>query len=698
MNRLQYETSPYLLQHAANPVDWYGWKPEAFERARAENKPILVSIGYSACHWCHVMEHESFENPDVAAVMNEYFVNIKVDREERPDVDAIYMEACQILTGGGGWPLNCFLTPEGKPFFSGTYYPPRPAHNRPSWMHVLRHLANAWQDQRPAVYEQADKLLGYIQRNDDVFFEKNANNPDLLLTASPFSPELLENIFYQMRERFDRAEGGFGGAPKFPSSMAIQYLLNYHWFTGNAEALEHALFSLDRMCMGGIYDQLGGGFARYATDREWLVPHFEKMLYDNALLVSVLADACQLLQTTGAKNREATRRVALYQRTIEETLAFVERELTHTSGGFFSALDADSEGEEGKFYVWQKNEIEQVLGGDADEFCAFFGVVAEGNWEHTNILWCPLHMDVFAENNGLDAAALEQRLSVCRKKLFEHRAVRVRPGLDDKTLSGWNALMATAYAKAFAALGHEAYRIAAARNTEFVLANMTDKTTGRLLHSWKNGVPQIMGVLEDYAFLIAALTDIWQITFNSKYLAQAQALLEQVFAYFHDPESGLFFYTASDQTDLILRRKDLYDNATPSGNSTMVHNLQRLGILLDRRDWREHAVQMLEKMRTTVEHYPLSFERWAVALVYETHPYLEIAVVGGNATEKAAALRQRFLPNAVFAASQETDSSSPLLAGKSGEAEALIYVCRDYICHKPLKTLEEFDQFIGNSP
>jgi uncharacterized protein len=395
MNRLQYESSPYLLQHAHNPVDWYAWRPEAFARAKAENKPILVSIGYSTCHWCHVMERESFENPDIAALMNERYINIKVDREERPDVDAIYMDACQILTGGGGWPLNCFLTPEGKPFFAGTYYPPRPAHNRPSWMQVLQHLANIWETKREVAYEQADKLLGHIQRNDNVFLEKPASELAMQGDAA-FTPAMLENAFYQMREQFDRVEGGFGGAPKFPSSMAIQYLLHYHWFTGNSEALEHALLSLDKMIMGGIYDQIGGGFARYATDREWLVPHFEKMLYDNALLVMVLSEAYKLLHTTDSDARQVPHRANLYRQTIEETLGFIQREMTHPMGGFYAAQDADSEGEEGKFYVWSRVEIEEVLGEDADLFCAFYGVTPEGNWEHTNILWRPVAAEVFA--------------------------------------------------------------------------------------------------------------------------------------------------------------------------------------------------------------------------------------------------------------------------------------------------------------
>ncbi|TNE49793.1 MAG: thioredoxin domain-containing protein [Bacteroidetes bacterium] len=695
MNRLQYETSPYLLQHANNPVDWYAWKPEAFERAQAENKPILVSIGYSTCHWCHVMERESFENPDIAAFMNDYFINIKVDREERPDVDAIYMDACQIMTGGGGWPLNCFLTPEGKPFFAGTYYPPRPMHNRPSWLQLLQHMSNIWETKRKTAYEQADRIMEYIQRNDRVFLEKPdaAISPD---TASVFTPALLEQIMDKMRDQFDRTAGGFGGAPKFPATMGIQYLLNHFWYTGNSEALEHALFSLDKMIMGGIYDQLGGGFARYATDREWLVPHFEKMLYDNALLVGVLADALKLVQDSirVAPRPALKARVDLYRDTIAESLEYIDREMTHPEGGFFAAQDADSEGVEGKFYVWTKSEIDQLLGEDAALFCSFYGVTEAGNWEGVNILWRPESFEAFAAAHGLEVNALRQTLAACRQTLFEVRAGRIPPGRDDKVILGWNALMCSAYAQAFTALGKETYREKAVRNIEFILEHMVLETDGRLSHTWKDGRAQYMAVLDDYAFLIAALLDIWQITFNSKFLTLAAKYTEQVFSYFHDTESGLFFFTASDQTDVIIRKKDLYDSATPSGNSTMAHVLQRLGILLDRQDWREQAVRMLQGMQATIAQYPLSFERWATALMNEVHPALEIAVLGGNALDKALDVQRRFLPNKVVAAGTEPSADNPLLAHKPASADALIYLCREYACQKPVQSLADFDQLI----
>ncbi|GAB4490429.1 MAG: thioredoxin domain-containing protein [Saprospiraceae bacterium] len=675
MNHLQHETSPYLLQHAHNPVDWYAWRPEAFERAQAEQKPILVSIGYSTCHWCHVMERESFENEDIAAFMNENFINIKVDREERPDVDAIYMEACQIITGGGGWPLNCFLTPEGKPFYAGTYFPPRPAYNRPSWLQVLSHLTNIWETKREVAYEQAEKLLAHISRNDDIFIQKPALNLSTLETPKPFN---LETIYAQMRDRFDRAEGGFGGAPKFPSTMAIQFLLNYHFFTKNPEALEHAQLSLDKMIQGGIYDQIGGGFARYATDRAWLVPHFEKMLYDNALLVSVLSEAYKLTRKT------------LYRETVEETLEYIEREMTNAEGGFYSAQDADSEGVEGKFYVWDKTEIVAVLKEEASLFCSFYDVTEKGNWEEKNILWRPSSFEKFAAANDLEVENLKKRLKTSREKLFAVRSKRVWPGLDDKILLSWNALMASGYVAAFTALGHEKYREAAVRNIEFLLKNFADEQSARLKHS----VSQDEAFLEDYAFFIAALTDVYQITFDVRYLHIAGKYADAVLSYFLDAESGLFYFTDARQADIILRKKDLYDNATPSGNSTMALNLQRLGILLDRNDWRERASAMLATMRESVERYPLSFERWAAAMMNEVYPLHEIAVVGDNAAEKALKIQKEFLPNKVIAATVVPDEAMPLLAGKTGQSDALIYVCRDFACQRPVSDLSEFRQMV----
>jgi len=683
MNNLQYESSPYLLQHAHNPVDWYAWKPEAFERARAEQKPILVSIGYSTCHWCHVMERESFENEDVAAFMNEHFINIKVDREERPDVDAIYMEACQLLTGAGGWPLNCFLTPDTKPFYAGTYFPPRTAHNRPGWLQLLQHLANIWETKRDTATDQAERLLANIQRNDGIFIQVKSLET---LDHKGYLPTDAQAIFTKIRAQFDHSEGGFGGAPKFPSTMALQWLLNWHYFSGNPEALQHAQFSLEQMSRGGIYDQIGGGFARYATDREWLVPHFEKMLYDNALLVSVLSEAHKSIkdQSFAVHNPHAT--------IITQTLGYIAREMTSPDGGFYSAQDADSEGVEGKFFVWDKAEIEKALGQDAHLFCAFYGVTQAGNWEEKNILWRPHKYEAFASDHRISVEDLQKHLETSSEALLALRSKRIWPGLDNKILLGWNALMVSAYTAAYTALGNDAYQQAAVRNLDYLVGNFQNGPAfnGNDQGKWRHSASQPFAFLDDYAFLIAAFIDTYQITFDPAYLQLAGACTVYVFDHFHDTETGMFFYTDSVQTDLLFRKKDLYDNATPSGNSTMVHNLQRLSILLDRPEWREAASNMLSAIRETLEKYPLSFERWASAMLNEIYPLHEIAIVGANAHEKALEIQARVLPNKVIAASRFPDDSQPLLAGKPGSDDALIYVCRNFACQRPVTTLEDF--------
>ncbi|MFZ4634412.1 MAG: thioredoxin domain-containing protein [Saprospiraceae bacterium] len=685
-NLLIHETSPYLLQHAHNPVEWYAWKPEAFERAKAEDKPILVSIGYSTCHWCHVMERESFEKEDIAAFMNAHFINIKVDREERPDVDAIYMEACQILTGGGGWPLNCFLTPDARPFYAGTYYPPLPAHNRPSWLQLMQHLSNLWDTKRETVFEQADRLMGFMEKNDEVLVQKTGSTVpalELLLEKSvqPFTRDLLDNIYYRMRERFDRVEGGFGGAPKFPSTMAIQFLLHYTHFTGNPEALEHARLSLDKMIQGGIYDQLAGGFARYSTDREWLAPHFEKMLYDNALLVTVLSDALKLTGETR------------YRETIEETLGYIERVMTHPEGGFYSAEDADSEGVEGKYYVWSKSEIENLLAPeDATLFCSFYDVSEEGNWEHHNILRRTMDYDEFAAANNMQAETLRNRMRYARAVLLRVRDQRIPPGLDDKCLLNWNALMCSAYAAAYTATGHEPWKQNAIRSMAFMLDKFVDGE--RLYHTWKDGRAQYDAFLDDYAFLIAALIDVYQISFDVHYLQEAEKYTNVVLSYFREENGALFYFTDSRRHDLIMRKKDLYDNATPSGNSTMALNLERLGLHLDRRDWRTLSTNMLLKLRDTVERFPLSFERWACAIQHAAYGWHEVAVVGQNAFEKVRELQRVFAPNAVWAATLPDNNTLPLLVDKTGENDALIYVCRDYACQRPVLTIESYRELI----
>ena len=683
MNHLIHETSPYLLQHAHNPVNWYAWKPEAFERAISENKPIIVSIGYSTCHWCHVMERESFENQDIADIMNENFICIKVDREERPDVDQIYMEACQIISGSGGWPLNCFLLPDGRPFFAGTYYPPQSVYGRPSWTQVLHNLSNAFKLKRDVVEQQANQLTDII-RNSDKNFVKNTEGGHLLKmddeTASVFNTAYLQNVFYALRERFDRVEGGFGGAPKFPSTMSIQFLMDYYFYTKNEEALAHAELSLMKMIQGGIYDQLGGGFARYATDREWLIPHFEKMLYDNALLITTLSDAYKLTKKD------------IYSETIEETLSFIQREMMAPEGGFYSAYDADSEGVEGKFYVWDKEEIESILGSEASLFCAFYDVTEEGNWEEKNILWRQRNYEIFAKENGLEVSFLKDTLRKSRKKLFEIREKRIKPGLDDKILLSWNTLMISAFARAYEALGTEGYHKVAIESLDFIFKNFKQSEGIGLYHTYKNGQAQYAGFLEDYAFLIEALIDVYGITFDKQYIEKAKQYADFTIENFFDESTNLFYFTSAKQKDILLRKKDLYDSATPSGNATMVRNLQRLGHFFDDKNYKSLNVNMLMSVEKALERYPSSLSKWAGSALALVFPPYEIAVVGMDAHSKSKAINMLFLPNKILMSSVEEDTAFPLLDGRSSDTEggeSLIYVCQNYACKIPVKTIEE---------
>jgi len=688
MNRLIHETSPYLLQHAHNPVDWYPWGEEALQRAKAENKPILVSIGYSACHWCHVMERESFEDEQIAAYMNQHFINIKIDREERPDIDAIYMDAVQVLTGAGGWPLNCFLTPDARPFYGGTYFPPVSKYQRPSWIQVLRSLSDAFRNKRDTVEDQAKQLMAYLEKSDTTLTDKIATNP-----KRPENFDLLRDIFYQIRARFDGVEGGFGGAPKFPGTMSLSFLLKYYHNTKNTpgsnahEALAHLELSLDKMIRGGIYDQLGGGFARYATDKAWLVPHFEKMLYDNALLVHLLANAYKVTKKP------------LYKTTIDEILAYIQREMMSQEGGFYAAQDADSEGVEGKFFVWNKSEIETILGEEADLFCHFYDVTEQGNWEEKNILHRADSLKDYVEQNSLDFVQTKNKLNTSRKKLFQHREKRIKPGLDDKILLSWNALMCTGFAKAYEATQHDIYRRIVKDNLAFIFNKFQQaKGSEALYHTYKNGIAKYEAFLDDYAFLIAALLDAYEITFDTTYIDKAGQLTDFVIEKFFDKTHQLFYYTSDNQTDVIVRQRQIYDNATPSGNSTMVSNLQRLGLILEREDYTEVAENMLQKMHHAIVNYPNSFGRWAEALTAQVYPYVEIAVIGEKAENMAAQINEQYIPHKVIMAVREENETYPLLFGKYAESdETLTYICRNYACQAPVETLEEVIETLNNS-
>lgn len=690
MNQLSKETSPYLLQHAHNPVHWYAWKPEAFEKAVREDKPILVSIGYSTCHWCHVMERESFENQSVADFMNQHFVCIKVDREERPDVDQIYMEACQLVSGSGGWPLNCFLTPDTRPFFAGTYYPPQPAYGRPSWQQILQNMAGAFQQKRDVVEEQADKLTGIIRDADKSFTKKTAfsskiegkndENTEGSAFQNIFNTGLLATIFKNLSDRFDHVEGGFGGAPKFPSTMSIQYLLDYYFYTKNEDALYHAELSLQKMIQGGIYDQIGGGFARYATDRAWLIPHFEKMLYDNALLIQVIAEAYKLTKKD------------IYRETIEETLTFVVREMTPPdSPVFYSAYDADSEGIEGKFYVWEKAEIDAILKQEAPLFCRFYDVSEEGNWEENTILWRQNSYESFAESEKIDVLELKNNLKTCREKLFLEREKRIKPSLDDKILLSWNALMISAYAKAFEALNTEGYRKSAIEALDFILIHFQNPEGG-YFHTYKNGQAQFAAFLEDYAYLIEALLDVYHITFDEKYLYKAQELTDFVLENFWDSTDNLFYFTSKNQTDILLRKKDLYDSAMPSGNSTMAKNLGRLSVIFDNLSYKNIHFEMLATVVDSLKMYPSSFSKWASTTIFAVHAPFEIAVLGDNYLDKALKINTLFLPNKILMASQKQNAALPLL---DRHTEGGIFLCQNYTCQLPVQTVEELVELMN---
>lgn len=680
MNRLANETSPYLIQHAHNPVDWYPWGEEALQRALQEDKPILVSIGYAACHWCHVMERESFEDIETARIMNEHFINIKIDREERPDLDHIYMDAVQAMTGSGGWPLNVFLTPGKHPFYGGTYFPPVKAYNRPSWKDVLLALSQAFKERREDIETQADNMTAHLMQSSR--FGSNAV-PELLIPHNELFTRMQCDTMYQnIMQQADKEWGGFGNAPKFPGTFIIQYLLRYHHSFKEQRALDQALLSLDKMLQGGIYDQLGGGFSRYSTDGQWLAPHFEKMLYDNALLVDVLSEACQL---TG--NR-------IYAQTIAETLNFVQRELTDAGGAFYAALDADSEGVEGKFYTWSKEEIDTVLGADAAIFCEFYDVTEDGNWEEQNILRILQPVAVFAGAKGLDEEELYRKLADCREKLMSVRDERVRPALDDKILLGWNALMIHACCKAYAALGGHQYKEMAINAVNFCMDNMQHVDKQAFYHTFKAGKAKYPAFLDDYAYLIKAFIALQEVTGEFNWLEKAVNLTEYVLNNFSDETNLFFYYTEEGQQDVIVRKKEVYDGATPSGNAVMAANLRYLSIIYDKKEWADRALRMIFEQSQSVVRYPTSFGIWGGLMLQEVKGVKEIAVVGADYRVKMMETGRRYIPFKVLLGAEKDKEGVPLLEHREQAGKTWIYVCEDYHCIKPVSDIEEIFNLI----
>ncbi len=670
-NRLIHEQSPYLLQHAHNPVDWYPWCDEAFERAERENKPVLISIGYAACHWCHVMEHESFEDEETAAYMNEHFINIKVDREEHPDVDHMYMDAVQAISGSGGWPLNVFATPQRVPFYGGTYYPPRPAYNRPSWRQLLQRMQEIWAQQHDEVSAQAGQMLQYLQ---------NAAKAGIATQGAAWDKKSCAAMAENLLQQADKEFGGFGRAPKFPGTMAITYLLEYYHYTANEEALGHALHSLDAMINGGIYDQLGGGFARYSTDEKWLAPHFEKMLYDNALLVMSACDAYTLT------------RKPHYREVIAETIVFVERELKDSSGGYYSALDADSEGVEGKFYTWTWDEWQEATGGDA-LLEAYWGVVPGGNWEHTNILHVAKEVPLLAGEWDMPAEEILTRVEAAKQKLFAIRSRRQRPLTDDKSLLSWNALMNIALVKAAVALDEPGYLERAEAHAAWMLKAFDDNGWK---HVWKQDKARIQAKLDDMAYLTQALLQLASATGDENLLLRASEILEGTEQAFTD-EAGIFFYfTAASQKDIPVRKADLYDGALPSANAVMAHNLLVLGACFERQGWSERAYTMLRRMSGSAGRYTYSFAYWAMLMQRYERGLLTVVSAGPAAAEKQNGLEKHFLPHAYLLTSKKEISEVPVLLQRYSSLQTLIFVCTRDACMAPVADVQGALQLINS--
>ncbi len=699
-NRLARESSPYLKQHAHNPVDWYPWGSEALERARAEDKPIFLSVGYSACHWCHVMERESFENERIAALMNEGFVNIKVDREERPDLDDIYMAATQMLSGQGGWPNSVFLTPDLKPFFAGTYFPPDPRHGRPGFPQVLEAIAGAWKEKRDEVTRVSEEVTERIR-------ELSRMAP----SAQVLAPSLLSRAFGDLAGRFDNREGGFGGAPKFPHGSDVSFLLRYHRRTGNPEALRMAVVSLDKMARGGIYDQLGGGFHRYAVDAAWLVPHFEKMLYDNALLARVYLEAARAVAPLAAspslpEGGPAT--AAFYRGVGAETLDWILREMTSPEGGFYSALDADSEGEEGKYYVWTPAEIDEVIGRQEAAFvCGVYGVTPAGNFEGGRSI---LHLkrSIVEEARALntDEAEIRLRLAGARARLLKARERRVRPGLDDKVLADWSALAISALAEGGRTLGESRYVDAARRATRFLLDRM--RSDGLLLHSYAEGKARHAGLLPDYANLVAALLDLYEATFEPVWVEEARGLASRMIDLFADESDGGLYLTPKNHESLIARRRESNDGATPAGSSMAALALPRLAALTGETDLARTAEKIFRLYRDMIERFPAAFGTMLCALDQHLGGIRQVVIAGrrddASVRPFLQALREGYAPNAVMAlADPEEDDraagSVPLLAGKTPrEGRPVAYVCTEGVCDAPVHSPREMSQALALTP
>jgi uncharacterized protein YyaL (SSP411 family) len=664
-NNLIHASSPYLLQHAYNPVHWYEWGPEALEKAKAEQKLILVSIGYSACHWCHVMERESFENFEVAEVMNKHFICIKVDREERPDIDQIYMYAIQLMTGSGGWPLNCICLPDQRPIYGGTYF------RKNDWINILENVAGLWANEPDKAIQYAERLTSGIRDSEKIIAVE---------TTEDYTHNHLTEIVEPWKRHFDIGFGGYNRAPKFPLPNNWSFLLRYGFLKDDESVFTAVCHTLEEMSRGGIYDQIGGGFARYSVDDKWHVPHFEKMLYDNAQLISLYAEAYQCTKFDS------------FKQTVVETIDWVSNEMTSPEGLFYSALDADSEGIEGKFYVWDKDEFDQILGEDSVLLGEYYNVTEDGNWEEeqTNILRKTKNDDDLIVKYTIDLETLYERVKSAKNKLITVRNKRIRPGLDDKCLTAWNGMMIKALADAAQVLNHDIYYQKAAAAAQFILNNMK-ADDGGLYRNYKNGKASIIGFLDDYAFTIEALIALYEYDFDEKWLDEAKALVDYVMINFNDTDSPMFFYTSGKSEDLIARKHEVMDNVIPASNSTMAQNLKKLSLFFDVESYVEKASAMLAAVEPKIKTYGSAYSNWAIQLLNEIYGINEIAITGLETDLIKLELSVHYIPNKITLGG--TKSTLPLLKGKQSN-ETKVYICRNKVCQLPVKTVEEALEYL----
>jgi uncharacterized protein len=658
-NRLAEESSPYLLQHAHNPVDWYPWGDEAFDRAKTENKLVLISIGYSACHWCHVMEREAFENEEIARIMNNNFINIKVDREERPDVDQVYMTAIQLMTGQGGWPLNFFALPDGRPIYGGTYFPPD------TWKSILSDLSAAYENQPQKFEEYAEKLIEGIKTTDVIDLKANP-----VLTV-----EDLKSAVRKWSKRWDLAEGGPNHAPKFPMPNNYLFLLKYAYINNDTKAADYVKLTLEKMAYGGIYDQVGGGFARYSTDMLWKVPHFEKMLYDNAQLVSLYSEA---YQATGNQ---------LFKSVVYETLEFIGRELTSPEGAFYSALDADTEGEEGKFYVWTDEELKLLLGNRYDIAKEYFNINSHGAWEGNYILLRRKSDKEVAKKLKISEQDLHSNIKEIKAILLKAREKRVKPGLDDKSLTSWNALMLLAYVDAYKVFNEQKFLGVAMKNARFLISNVLQED-GSLYHSYKNGKATIAGFLEDYAFTIEALINLYEATFDFQWLQRAKKLTDYCIENFFNKETGLFWFTSKKEKPLITRKYEIADNVIPASNSSMAKSLFIMGRYFEGDGYNEISLQMIARVKKELIEYGASYSNWGIVMLWNLFPFYEIVISGIDAEFKRKEFTGHYIPNKLIAGST-TETDYPLFRNRFHENKTTIYVCVNQKCKLPVHEVDE---------